>query len=166
MGRHSTYCFPFLAILACLNAYIFKLSLQLQVIPTLSYSVTTQPDHLTLWLDLNPSATCILVSIITVSFPQIDFVFTQTFPIAINRNPTQTQLVLIQLNLLAHMTGVQVSVTVQSRGSDCVFRSLSLNYLFFPVGWSLSPVLLLTEVLASVSLVLRFGSEPLWPWWF
>ena len=37
MGRHGTYCFPFLAILACLKAYIFKLSLQLQVIPTLLF---------------------------------------------------------------------------------------------------------------------------------
>ena len=69
MGRCSTYCLPFLAILACHNAYIFKLSLQPQVNPTLSDSVTAQPDHLTLWLDLNPLATCILVSIITVSFP-------------------------------------------------------------------------------------------------
>ena len=53
------------------------------------------------------------------------------------------------------MTGVQISVIAQSRGSDCVFRSLSINYLFFPVGWSLIPVLSLIEVPASVSLVLR-----------
>ena len=37
MGRHGNYCFPFLAILACLKAYIFKLSLQLQVILTLLF---------------------------------------------------------------------------------------------------------------------------------
>ena len=36
-GRHGTYCFPFLAIWACLKAYIFKVSLQLQVIPTLLF---------------------------------------------------------------------------------------------------------------------------------